>query len=450
MQFKMVRQINLQQTAPHGSYGTGFLLVGTPAQNLFSSRLAPDQSLLILNPDTSGEWPLVRVRNWWTEAPLIEVLKIPGWTKADAKNMAETYSDLQVSPDGHYAVAFAGASWMKKGDAPFFVSLPKVARKPDTIITVIDLERWRIAGSIHTANLEDTDFRGARILNGKWIVLQGGVESSSRHSVYLRSNRLISIPDLKPGPECTSQRPGLDERKPESAAAQSMRQINDAACRDVLRETGAGSVEELESLIYMGHHTEPRSLRLRSLDFAPLPGLRTDGDRLAAAEEREMLEYFDHWTLSRDQIVSGNPPLESSSLTWYGMYDSHERPYYYELDKFDAEGQKLKGRTARNLLCGDPNLQGRRSACGCRVDDVSEEQHALLIYCRTQRGNFDGPFQAQWLSVFRSDDLSAVGFVRLSKDKETTETLAVGDGRTYILVVELGQTIRIYAVPSFP
>jgi len=82
MQFKMVRQINLQQTAPHGSYGTGFLLVGTPAQNLFSTRLASDQSLLILNPDTSGEWPLVRVRDWWTDAPSTEALKVPGWTKA--------------------------------------------------------------------------------------------------------------------------------------------------------------------------------------------------------------------------------------------------------------------------------------------------------------------------------------------------------------------------------
>ena len=82
MQFKMVRQINLQQTVPHGSYGTGFLLVGTPAQNLFSTRLASDQSLLILNPDTSGEWPLVRVRDWWTDAPSTEALKVPGWTKA--------------------------------------------------------------------------------------------------------------------------------------------------------------------------------------------------------------------------------------------------------------------------------------------------------------------------------------------------------------------------------
>jgi hypothetical protein len=229
-----------------------------------------------------------------------------------------------------------------------------------------------------------------------------------------------------------------------------MRQLNDAACRDLLRETGAGSVAELESLIYMGHGIEPRMLRLRSLDFAPVPGLRTDGDRLAVAEEREMLEYFDHWNLSRDQIVSENPPLESPSRTWYGLYDSHERPFYYELDKFDAEGQKQKGRTARNLLCGDPNLQGRRSACGCRVDDVSEEQHALLIYCRTQHGDFDGPWQGQWLSVFRSDDLSEVGFVELSKDKETTQTLAVRDGRTYVLVVELGRIVRIYAVPKFP
>jgi hypothetical protein len=451
-QLQMVREIKLQKMAPQGSYGGGFMLAGTPTEKLFSTRLAPDQSLLILNPDVSGEWPLVRVRNWWTEAPSIEVLKVPGWDREDSTHMGATFVDLQISSDGHYAVAFAGANWLQKSDFTLYIpGLPKVARKPDTMISVVDLEQWRIVSSMHTAKLEDAEFRGARIL-GKWIALESFAVSSSPQGSsspqwgFSRRIRLISIPELKPGPECGSQITAPEEPKPESPAAEVPKWQNGASCEDVLREAGIDSVNELESVIQMGHSIEPRSLRLRSLDFSETPGLHSDAERLAEAERRERQRYFDSWNLSRDHIYSENPPWEAPSHAWYGLYDSHEG-HYYELDKFDAEGEKQKGRTARTLLCGDRNVQGPRPKCGCRVDEVAEEQRAVLIYCRTEYSYIDDSWERQWLAVFRSDDLSGVGFVKLSKDKETTETLAVRDGRTYVLVVERGKTVRVYEVP---
>jgi hypothetical protein len=185
------------------------------------------------------------------------------------------------------------------------------------------------------------------------------------------------------------------------------------------------------------------------LIFSEPPGLHGDNDRLWVAEERDEL-YYDHWDFHRDELYMGNPPFESSSHLWYGLYDSHKGKSLYELDRFDAEGQKQKGETIRYLLCGNPTMQGPHSACGCRVAAVYEDQRALLAYCRTPHGDFTGAWQRQWLSVFRSDDLSEVGLMNLSKDKETNAVLAVGDGRTYILAVELGQTLRVYAVPDRP
>jgi hypothetical protein len=113
------------------------------AKKNFSMRVAPDQSLLVLDRDATGRWPLVRLRGWWTGKPVSEVLEIPGWSAGDAKHIADIVVDLQVTPDGRYAVAFAGALWMNTSS--FLLRAPKgyVERKPDTVITVVDLERWR-------------------------------------------------------------------------------------------------------------------------------------------------------------------------------------------------------------------------------------------------------------------------------------------------------------------
>src|SRR5437868_1804395 len=71
----------------------------------------------------------------------------------------------------------------------------------------------------------------------------------------------------------------------------------------------------------------------------------------------------------------------------------------------------------------------------------------LLAYCRTHRGDFDGMPRRQWLATFRAGDFTGVRYVNLSKN-ETTEALAEGEGRAYIVTVELGETVRVYAIPD--
>jgi hypothetical protein len=67
-----------------------------------------------------------------------------------------------------------------------------------------------------------------------------------------------------------------------------------------------------------------------------------------------------------------------------------------------------------------------------------------------QRGDYNGIFERQWLSVFRSDDLSAVGLINLSKNKEIWQAIGSGDGHTFVLTLEYGETLRVYAIPDRP
>ena len=125
------------------------------ARQLFSMRVTPDQSLLALDSDSSGQWPLVRIRKWWTDTPVTEVLSVPGWSSADAQHLDSIHVDVGITPNGRYAVAFAGANWMEK--SAFLLHAPGgyVARKPDTIISVIDLHQWKVMNSIHTTGMAD-------------------------------------------------------------------------------------------------------------------------------------------------------------------------------------------------------------------------------------------------------------------------------------------------------
>jgi hypothetical protein len=78
------REIHLPVPKSRGSYDH-FPIIELAARDHFSLRVAPDQSILVFDSDTSGNWPLVRLKKWWTENPVSEVLKIPGWTAADKK-----------------------------------------------------------------------------------------------------------------------------------------------------------------------------------------------------------------------------------------------------------------------------------------------------------------------------------------------------------------------------
>ena len=436
-ELKPMREIHLPIPSSRGSYSPLFTMDMSSKQH-FSMRVAPDQSLLVLDSDTSGNWSLVRLTKWWTNTPVNEVLSVPGWNAADAKHMAQIKVDLQITPDGRYAVAFAGAVWMEKSDFIFHTPSGYIPRKPDTIITVVDLSQWKIISGIHTMDLANGQFRGVRVVSDKWIVLDFSLGNSPlRILLYSYVTKLISIPELHSGSECTSDRPfrGSPSLSLKQEDAEPAKRHNNAVCQDVLQTIGIGSVDELEIRIERGQDDQPATVQQRSHDLED-----TEDD------------FFRHWgEYPYYLLYSENPPFESSSHQWYGLYDSQERGFY-DLEIFDAEGRKQKPQTIRSLMCGDPSLEQRGSACGCRVVDVPEEQHDLLAYCRTQRGDFDGMVRREWLAVLHSDDFPGAGFISLpSKYRhETLEEIARADGHSYVVTLELGEMLRVYAIPDRP
>jgi hypothetical protein len=445
-EIKPMREVHLPVTSSRGSY-SHYPLPGLAARDHFSWRIAPDQSILVFDSSTSGDWPLIRLKKWWTEDPASEALKIPGWTAADKKDLGQIYVDIQVTPDGRYAVTFSGAMWRDKSDFLFHAPRGYVQRPSDTIITVIDLDRWRVVNSIHTASLGDIQIRDARVVNDDWIAIDDSHigQSPSQYGAYLTSNALISIPGLKPGPDCISQRIAHIWQRPPELVAESLRRQNDQACREVLKATGTDSDKTLETLIQRGSDVEPDAMKIHILD-AVAGGLPGEVNLWTAETHEE--DFFRYWgEYPYYENYAENPPFESTSRLWYGLYASDVRGLY-ELDRYDAKGEKQKSQIAGRLLCGDPGLDSQKSACGCRVVNVSEESHLLLAYCRRQHGDYDGMLQRQWLSVFRSDDLSDVGFINLGNSFGVLQAIGSGDGYTFVLTLEYGETLRVYAIPD--
>lgn len=234
---------------------------------------------------------------------------------------------------------------------------------------------------------------------------------------------------------------------PPDSVAESLRKQNDQACREVLKATNTNSEMALEALIQRGSDIEPDAMKIHILDAvaSDLPG----EVNLWTAETHEEA-FFRHWGEYPyyDHYVE-NPPFESSSHLWYGLYAS-DVGVPYELDRYDAKGEKQRSQIVGSLLCGDPSLDSPKSACGCRVIDVSEERRALLTYCRTQRGDFDGMMRRQWLSIFRSSDLSDLGIIDLPKNTEMWGAIGSAEGHAYVLTLEHGETLRVYAIPDRP
>ena len=449
-----LREIHLPVPPSRGSYS--HFPYSESARDHVAMRVAPDQSILVFDADASGKWPLVRVRKWWTENPASEVLNIPGWSAADSEHLAGIRMDVQITPDGRYAVAFSEALWMEKSS--FLLHVPKgyVERKPDTIVTVVDLERWQIVKSLHTITTGDGDVRDARVVDNRWIALDANLgQSGAEQGTDRYRNWVLSIPDLKPGSECLSERFFPIGRPPDDLAAQRVKKKNVEACRDVLKATETDSDKALEVLIQRGSGIEPTIMRLRDVDWLEdvlereSRVSRSEKERLWDAEGHAM-EFFRYWGEYPyyDQVAQ-NPPFESSAHLWYGLYSSHDRGLD-DLVRYDAEGREQKTETARHLACGDPVIGKSNSACGCRVIDVSEELRTLLTYCRKQHSDYDGMFQMQWLSVFRSDDLSGIGFINLAKNSEALQAIASGDGQAYVVTLEFGEILRVYAVPDRP
>jgi len=283
------------------------------------------------------------------------------------------------------------------------------------------------------------EIQGLRLVGEKWIVLDFRLgDTHMNHLFYRYDTRLISVPDLRPGPACVSNRPfrGGAPLLPLAASETGpAEKHNDAECQDVLQATGTASVEDLEILIY------------RRQDLLP-PAVQQSSRDLQATEDDFFRGWGDYpYYLSYYE----NPPFESSSHRWYGLYGSHDRDFY-ALTIFDSEGREQKRETIHHLLCGDSSLEKRGSACGCRVVDVSEERQDLLAFCRTQNGDYAGIVRRDWLAVLHTDDLSGAGFIELSHkyQHETLEEIALGDGRPYVVTLELGEMLRIYAIPGRP
>lgn len=387
-----VREIGFPGRSTRGSFKSGFLGETIQTEALFASRLAPDQSVLTLAGDIRADWPLTRVRNWWTSRPIVEVLHVPGWSTADAKSLQQINLDVQISPNGRYAVAFVNARWSGKA-----------AREPDTIITVVDLDQWQVLETIHTAGPSRVDFRGAWVANDSWIVLQG-LESNSA-----RRNQLFSIPGLASGPACTSTLRQLPAPLGENSD-----------CTPVFDAVGLHSLADLEARIYTGHALPPWT-DVRNLD--------TTMYRFNA--------HYDEWSRFENDLSWDAPSVESSSHRWYDFPNSGQT-----LRRTGADGAPEVSRFSRLLTCGNPALADPKAACGCRVKDVREAQNALLAYCQTGFGDY------QWLAVFRSDDLDDVGVIPLASKKHVHELLASADGRAYVLTIVSGNVLRVLAVPQ--
>jgi hypothetical protein len=386
-QFTLAREIKLPVQPHRGTFGGGPWAVGMSADEVFQFKVAPDQSLLIFYPNTSGKWPLFRLRKWWTASPETEELDLPGWTEANTLKEFYFSSDLLVTPDGNYAVALGGVASVKDaGNIPFPPSEP-IEHKPDLLITVIDLNHWKIAGALHTATVDpNAEFRGAYIVNGKWIALQGlddEPETVKYEHLYDRVNRLISIPELKPGPGCMTRSTKIKTLhlggRSEEMGVQSER--NEADCAGLLATSGVSSMRALEWLVYLERDPEPRNLIVHTW-----PSIFSDqwesGKGLNSPDPVGPDGEYDagYWASDEWDIYFKNPPFESSTKHWYQLRWTSEKPPY-QLSEYTLEGQLLKESEAG--LESKPQCSSRRG-CDCAVVDASEKQNAIVALCRVQ------------------------------------------------------------------
>lgn len=452
MQLALVREIKLPVHSGHGTFGGGFLAVGFSADETFQFKVAPDQSLLIFYPNTSGKWPLIRVRNWWTATPQIEELDLPGWTEANTLKEFYFSSDLLITPNGHYAIALGGVASVKDAGNIPFPPRESIENQPDLLITAIDLDHWRIVGAVHTATLDPfAEYRGASIVNEGWLALQGLDEEPERvkyEHLYDRVNRLISIPDLKPGPGCITRSTEvktlhLGKRIEEMGV---LTKRDETGCAGLLAAAGVSSMRTLEWSIYLERDPEPKNLMVHTW-----PSI--SGDEWEKGKGQDSLDEvgpggeYDagYWTTNEWDMYINNPPFESSNRHWYQLRRPGKKPPY-KLDRYTLSGQLLKEREAG--LESNPQCSTRRG-CVCTVTDVSEERGAILALCRVQSLNFAGGFDwhKQWLTVFRDDDFSQVGNVELTTNCTRT-AIAGADGHTYVVAVDQGRVLRVFRVPE--
>ena len=444
----LVHEVDLPVAASRGSWGN---IWGRdlPAADKFAWSSAPDESLLVFASNANGKWPLIRQRKWWTDKPESQVMDLPGWSTATFQKFmshwyVDIHIDLQVTPDGRYAVAFGEAALEENALIDLFRlhDLKVVTPDPDTIITVVDLQNWQVVKTIHTSQFGKIHVDRARVLSGGWIALnqkEFDALPGEGGSIYSECGvQLISIPDLNPGPACA---------RATGARKEAIGMHNQRACADVYKATGADSDETLGALIERGGDPEPAAVRVRGDEFREreASGRESDWDRENGGRIRENLALGEWGEYPYDRWFAGAPALESSSHLWYGLHEAPERPFY-ELEAYDSSGVKRGSRTIRRMLCGDPDVDAAKSACGCRVVAVAEEDNALLVYCRRARKYDIDLLQRQWFAVLRSDDFSGVGIADLEKRSRPLQRLARGDGHLFALTLDHGEKLRIYMI----
>ena len=224
---------------------------------------------------------------------------------------------------------------------------------------------------------------------------------------------------------------------------------NQRACADVYKATGTGSDEALGALIARGGDPEPAAAGVRGDDFREREGRNRENewDRENGGKIRENLALAEWGEYPYDRWFAEGPAFESSSHLWYGLHEAQEYPFY-ELEAYDSSGVKKSSLAIRKMLCGDPDLDAAKSACGCRIVSVTEEDQELLAYCRRARHYDSDLLQRQWLAVLRSDDFSGVGIVDLDKGSRPLQWLGSGGGHVFALTLEHGEKLRIFAIPE--
>jgi hypothetical protein len=365
----------------------------------FSIQVTPNKELLAFEPDRNGKWPLVKVAQWWSKDPQSTILTIPGWSAKDDESLERLGTDLKITPDGKYAVAFASAEWNKSSSAAI--------READTIVTVIDLSRWQIVKTAHTSALHLGRFSGCWISNSGLMALTVDAVDSSQTT---RSYVVVSIPALSPSTQCRTQESNLPSSNVKKNEPD-RRKRDDEACADLLATSGATSVEELEALTTTGRSPVPETLKgVEGMPYA-----------------------------SRFMSKAGS---------WYGLDSVNS-----VLSFWGPDGESIRKRKSPHLLCEGQPVQGPAWICDCDIVGLSDNGHNLLAHCIAKHDNFLGSqvWLKQWLSVFQSDDLSELALIRLASRSEETKAVIVSmDGITYVLAVSVGDTLRVYKVPGPP
>ena len=444
-----IHQIKLPIPESHGRFESGWPALGEPNSYWSTMKLLPDQRLLVMNPNASGEWSLTRVGNWWTDSPTIDSLIVRGWTAANTRRGAITCG-LLITDDGSYAVLLGSVDKVKDADHMPFQPQVKVDGWADTLIVLIDLRHWQVARTFHTATLGNFRFHRAQIVGGHWIALNGNDHTAYPDKyahVFGEVNQLISIPDLAVGPFCVSTgseilTTSLGQRTREEMQ---LAFLNRQKCAALLQAANLGSINRLESLLHLGESPVPEAFDLpeRYIRYSTGGGptdQRNFNHRAVLGREILMTPEADNFYSDSD-----NAPRESELGYWYQTRHA-ARSRTKTIVRYDADGKLLAEReTSITSLAGCD-----RYGCSCRVEAAREDAGTVMVFCHAYTvGLFDEWHEKKfWVAVFHTSDLSEAARIPLPNVRKSMQTLATANGQSYVLALEEGRILRVYPITN--